>query len=237
MRYVRFLCAVIAAGLLAACALQPIPYDRTSSGEIKTIGIITPAMPSRPAVVLASSVGQSFGLIGGLIDAGMQENRETKFKTVIEPHNFSATDACLQELTARLQEQGYTVVSVPVQRTKHGFEDKYPVESEPKVDAYLDLVVSYGYITAGVGSTPYRPIVYMTARLVRATDATVLMQDAVSYNAIGPYGANKKAITLAPDPTYQFPNFDKLVGDPATAVKGMQVSLERSASTLGQLLK
>lgn len=237
MRYSQMLIVVLAAGLLAACALQPIPYDRQAAGEIKTIGVVTPHIPSQPAVVLASSVGQSFGLIGGLIDAAMQESRQAKFKEAIEPQNFSAQDICLTEVKARLEELGYAVVMVPTERPSQEFLKTYPTEIEPKVDAYLDLVLSYGYIAAGIGATPYRPSVYVTARLVRASDASVLMQDAVAYNRVGPYGANSKALTIPPDPAYSFSNFDKLVGDPTTAVQGMQVAISQSVKPIGQLLK
>lgn len=238
MRYVRLLFAVIAAAFVAACALQPIPYDRSTAGEIKTIGVVTPAVPDRAAVILASSVGQSFGLIGGLIDAAMQENRETKFNAAIEPRDFSAVDTCLAEIRTRLQEEGYTVVMVPVERTGKEFLQSYPPPgSEPKVDAYLDLVVSYGYIAAGIGSTPYRPNVYVTARLIRASDSAVLMQDAVSYNPVGPYAANSKAVSIPPDPNFQFSNFDSLVGNPGLAVKGMQTSIVQSTKIIGQRLQ
>lgn len=237
MRCIRLVLAAWAASFLAACALQPIPYDKQTAGEIKTIGVVTPHIPSQPAVILATSVGQSFGLIGGLVDAAMQESRQTKFKAAIEPHNFSPQDACLTEVTARLEELGYSVVMVPVERPSQDFLKTYPPENEPKVDAYLDLVLSYGYVAAGIGSTPYRPVVYVTARLVRASDASVLMQDAVSYNRVGPYAANSKALTIPPDPAYSFANFDRLVGDPATAVQGMEISITQSVKPIGQLLK
>lgn len=62
---------------ISACATLPqIPYDRTAAGNPKTIRVLTPAAPEKASVVLAATVGQSFGLIGALIDAGMQSSRE-----------------------------------------------------------------------------------------------------------------------------------------------------------------
>ena len=143
MRFLRVMIMAWAASFLAACALQPIPFDHQKAAEVKTIGVVTPYIPNGPAVVLASSVGQSFGLIGGLIDLSMQEARETKFKSAIEPHNFSAHDICLAEAKARLEELGYSVVMVPVERPSLGFLKTYPKDQEPKVDAYLDIVLNY----------------------------------------------------------------------------------------------
>ncbi len=237
MRCFRVLVAGFAAAFLAGCAAKPVPYDRTTAADIKTIGIVTPSYPEGPYVVLAGNVGQSFGLIGALIEAGMQASRESDFKKAIAPHKFSVDETCLGELTARLEEQGYTVVVVPQTRSKQDFLEKYPADQEPKVDAYLDLVVNYGYISAGIGATPYRPTVFANARLVKASDSSVLMKDLVIYNPVGPYGANQEAVTIPPDPTYSFSTFDELVRDPAAAVKGMQVALQESVKTVGQLLK
>jgi hypothetical protein len=237
MRCVRVLIAAFAAAFLAGCAAKPVPYDRTTSADIKTIGIVTPSYPEGPYVVLASSVGQSLGLIGALVDAGLQADRESRFKKAIAPHNFSVNDTCLSELKARLEEQGYTVLMVPQTRPKQDFLEKYPTDQEPKVDAYLDVVVNYGYISAGIGATPYRPTVFASARLVKASDSSVLMKDLVIYNPVGPYGVNQQAVTIPPDPAYSFPTIDKLVADPGTAVKGMQLALQESVKTVGQLLK
>jgi hypothetical protein len=234
----RVVCAAALALVLAGCAAPGIPYDR-SAAEVKRIGLVTPKMPADASVVLASSMGQSFGLIGALIDAGIQANRDTKFKEVLTQHSFSADAIFVQSVTGALQRHGYEVTVIPVTRADSEFLIKYP-ETEPKVDAYLDIVMnSYGYVAAGVrGSTPYRPSVAVRTRLVSAKNAAVLMQDTVIYNAINP-GApyNKHAVTVPPDPAYEFGNFDKLVASPAVAVKGLHVALEESAQTVSTLLK
>ncbi len=46
-------------------------------------------------------------------------------------------------------------------------------------------------------SAPYRPIFIVSARLTRASDKTVLTQDAVVYNPLNP---NDRVVTIAPDP-------------------------------------
>src|SRR5258706_14413214 len=84
---------------LAACQTLPqVPYDRATAGNIKTINVITPATPDRPRVVLASSIGQSLGLIGALVDAGLQDNRETKFQAVVSARNFKGQEAMTRQL-------------------------------------------------------------------------------------------------------------------------------------------
>jgi hypothetical protein len=223
--------------LVAACAPPKVPYDRTDG--IKTIGLVTPRFPDGPVVFLASSVGQSFGLIGALIDAGMQADREAKFKAVIDEQKFSTADVFIQALTAELQARGYTVVVIPMKRDGTEFLAKYPVDSEPKVDAYLDLVAhNYGYVAAGIGgAAPYRPIFALKTRLVSAKNAALLMQDSVVYNPVRPSSGSAEYVTIAPDPNYGFANFEALLADPNKAVKGLQIATEQSAQTVGKLLQ
>jgi hypothetical protein len=222
--------------VLAGCATTPqIPYDRMTAGEIKAIGIVTPKFPNRATVILATTVGQSFGLVGALVDAGLQEGRDSSFDKMVKAQNFVAQDAFMQRLTETLQGHGYTVSNISAMRTRDGFMDKYPMEP---TDAYLDLVVtSYGYIAAGIGnSTPYRPRFAVQVRLVRASDSSVLMQDTVLYNPYTP-GGETKAITISPDPAYEYATFDALESSSEKAVTGLQDAVYRSADAVGNLLR
>ncbi len=231
---------LIAIGLaISACASPEIPYDR-SAENIRTIGLVAPAFPDHPTVVLASTVGQSFGLVGALVDAGLEANRDLKFRDMIGRANFSEHDKFVDRVTAALQMRGYAVVSVSATRPKAtDFVAKYPGKDVTNVDAYLDLVVkSYGYVAAGIGSsTPYRPSLSLAVKLVRATDAKVLMQDAVVYNPVGPAAAQGHSVTVAPNPAYSFVDFDALMANPENAVSGLQDATEQSSEAISVLLK
>ena len=235
MKALRVVAATLAAAvMLAGCAGQPeIPYDRTAKAQIKKIGIVTPVF-AEPSVILLNSVGSSFGLIGALADSSMQSNRDAKFKTLLQQQKFSPQDHFLERLTQNLRAAGYTVAIVPMKRDGSGFAEKYPTDAT--VDAYLDLVAPvYGYIANGVGdSAPYRPRFVVQARLVSAKDSSVLMQDRVLYNPLGPVD---KTITIPADPALQFKDFDALVASPANATKGLRMATEQSAQTIGKLLQ
>ncbi len=222
---------------LAGCATTPeIPYDRTTAGEIKSIAIVTPKFPDEASVVLATTVGQSFGLVGALVDAGLEEGRENSFKKMVLAQNFSAQDAFIQRLSEVLQGHGYAISDVSAERRQDKFVDKYPTGSS---DAYLDLVVmNYGYSAAGIGnSTPYRPIVSLQVRLVRASDSSVLMQDTVLYNPYNAAGGTANAITISPNPSYEFTTFSELESKPDMAVRGLEDAIHQSAAAVGNLLR
>ena len=142
----------------------------------------------------------------------------------------------MQQLSATLQEHGYTVTDATAQRRQDNFIDKYPSGSS---DAYLDMVVmSYGYIAAGIGdSTPYRPIVSLKVRLVRASDSSVLMQETVLYNPYNAGGGMAMALTISPNPSYQFTDFDDLEKMPEMAVKGLEDAIHQSAAAVANLLR
>lgn len=230
-------CALFVA--LAACATKPaIPYDRSSSNPVKKIGIVTPEFPEGPHALLASSVGMSFGLIGALIDAGMEANRDSSLDHVLAAQNFAAYQRFVDGLTASLKAQGYEVEMISVTRPKKGeFLKTYPTGE--KVDAYLDIVAfNYGYVAAGVaGSTPYRPFLYTQCQLVRASDNSVLMQDQVDYNPINVGSQSKDNVTIGPDPAYSFEKFSDLEGDPAKATKGVEVAFAQTTDAIGKLLR
>jgi hypothetical protein len=228
--------AALAAVLtLAACAGTEIPFDRSTAG-VRTIGVLTPDVPAKPSAVLASDIGQSFGLIGALADAAMQARRDDKLFAIMIAHQFVAGTSLGNDLVAALRSHGYEAKLVPVARDKSGFLKTYP--TEPGVDAFLDVsafAAGYGYVAAGIGSTqPYRPFVWLNVKLVHAGDNAVLMQDTIMYNAIN---ANSKWITISPDPAYQFADFDTLVANPDQTVAGENASLQQTANQIGMLVR
>lgn len=228
--------------LLTACVTppKPIPFDAASGPKVKTIGLLTSAMPERAEANLATSVGQSFGLIGALVDASLKANRDDKFNALLQSQNFDAQTQWTQTLKADLEAEGFQVVLVPIMREdKSDFLKSYFVPmSSPAPDALLDTVtLTYGYIAAGIkGSTPYRPYMYTKVKLVDPKDASTLMQDEVIYNPLSG-GAALSNVTIAPDPAYSYSDFDLLVANPAETRKGVDDSFAKSAQAIAQLLK
>jgi hypothetical protein len=235
LKVLKAAAAMAAVLTLAACAGTEIPFDRSTAG-VRTIGVLTPDIPEKPSVILASDVGQSFGLVGALVDVGMQLKRDDKLNAILIGHQFIAGATLGNDLVAALRAHGYSASLVPVTREKTGFLKTYP--TQPGIDAYLDVSAfpdGFGYIAAGIGSTqPYRPFIWLNVKLVRAGDSAVLMQDAVVYNVIN---ANSKWITISPDPAYQFADFDTLVASADQAVAGESVSFQQTANQIGMLVR
>lgn len=226
----------LAFAFLGGCVHRPeIPFEKAAN-DIKTIGILTPGTPNGPAVVLATSVGRSFGLIGALVDAGMTASRDSQFEDELKRQNFVFDDAVVKSLSDHLTAAGYVVSTIPAKRSATDFVKSYPKADDTKVDAYLDVYYGgYGYIAAGIGSTtPYRPGIALRVRLVRARDASVLMEDSIVYN---PINTPVDTVTVAPNPDDLFVDFDALKADPEHAVKGLYNAIDLTSDTVAKLLR
>lgn len=227
-----------AAVILAGCAGQPeIPYDASSAGTIRSIGVLTPDMPDHPTARLATTVGQSFGLVGALVDAGMQDNRDKHLWGVMIDANFLPRTAFPADMIAALEAKGFSAKLIPTMRKSAGYLRTYPAPADANVDAYLDLSFigdGYGYLSSGIGAaTPYRPFVYLNCKLVRASDGAVLMQDTILYD---PIAQTDKTVTVSPDPAYAFETFDMLEASPRKAVEGEDVAFHQVAKTIAGLI-
>lgn len=230
--------ALSAALLLSACATPYVatPYERETA-NVQTITIIDDAADDNAIAYEVASMGSNFGLIGALVDAGIQAERRAALNRALEGAGFDGEDLFEARIAERLGAQGYkvTVQSVDTPREKRDFLVSYPTPEGP-VDAYVDVVVGhYGYLSAGAFQ-PFRPSVSAKVRLVSASDPTkVLMDNRIVYNVMNTEGAG--AITLTPNPAYEFKNREELLTDPARTAAGIQDALYQVADTAAQLLR
>lgn len=240
--------AVVAATLLAVagCAKPKdptIPFDRMSGPEIKTIGVITAEIPDGPAVELASTVGQTIGsahlllgILAMIVDETMQANREDDLEEILAAAKFDAREKWRDKIRTQLESQNYIVTFLNVTREKKGkFQTKYPQSAN--VDAFLDIQIPYyGYIAVDTSdSTPYRPTMLANARLIRKSDSSILMEDKIYYGALQ-NRTNVNNITIAPDTSHKFVDFDGLTSHPKEAVSYIEASFDRSANAISRLL-
>lgn len=236
VRCVRmFVLAAVVATLSACAGTKPIPLDRAQA-NIKTIGIVTPYVADSPTSFIAASPGRNFGLIGALIDAGVQSSREQALAAALQTQQFSAEATFSDKLAQAVKAQGYDVVMIPATRVKKGeFLEKYP--QSDGVDAYMDVVLPvWGYMAAGVqSSAPFRPVIVAKCQLVRSKDTSVLMQDRVIYNPI-----NERAhegVTLSPDPTFAFATSDMMETQAEHTAEGLRVAMDQVSAAIGVLLR
>lgn len=233
----RLIAALAAALILSGCGTTYVakPYDRAAAG-VRTMGLVDDAAPPKAVAYEVASVGKNFGLIGALVDAGIQASREKAVNDAIAGTGYDAEAKLEQRLITQLGQQGYNVTLLPAadRGKKREFLKTYPTPSQP-VDAYLDVVVNgYGYVSAGAFK-PFRPAADATVRLVSAKDTSkVLMENRILLNPIAP---TKGMITIPPNPAYEFKNREALLAEPQRLVAGLEDALNQVADAAVQLLR
>ena len=228
----RKIVAIAVAMCVTACASPYIatPYDRPTA-DVTRIAVVDDALEPKAIAYEVASTGANFGLIGALIDVGIQESRRAAVNEALDSVQFDAEAVFERRVASTLAAQGYTVEALSGDRAKRDFLISYPTATS---DANLDIVVmNHGYMSAGAGQ-PFRPTVYAKVRLMRASDNVMLMENMILYNPIAP---TEGVITLAPNPEYAFRNREGLLEDPARLAAGLEDALVQVADTAARLLR
>jgi hypothetical protein len=225
---------VLAAGL-GACASAYVgtPYERAST-NIHRIAIADDSVPPKLTAWEVASAGSNFGLIGALVDAGIQGDREHEMTAALTSIGFDAEAALEQRLIATLGTEGYEAAVLPGSEREHRVFLTAYSGAPDGTDAYLDVVVTnYGYISAGVGQ-PWRPTAQALVRLVRASDNTTLMENQIVYNAMY---VQQGVITITANPQFAFQNRDAMTADPQMLAAGLEDAFNQIADTAAHLLQ
>jgi hypothetical protein len=232
----RLLVALAATVSLSACATPYVgkPFDHAAAGAT-TLGLVGDEAPEKAIAPEVASVGSNFGLVGALVNAGIQASRESELNAALTAQGFDPEAALQSRLVSDLDAQGYKVVPLAAgPRAKRDFLPTYAAGAQP-VDAYLDLVVlSYGYLSAGAGK-PFRPTVAAKIRLVSAKNpGQTLMENTIAYNAIYP---QKGVITVTANPAYAYQHRADMLADPKRTAAGLEDALHQVADTAAHLLR
>lgn len=233
----RRVIVLMMSGLLATGCAAPLhrAYDPAIRHQIRSIGLLTPAVSDEVAVRMEVHPGESFGVVGMVVAATDMNGKSGEFMRATRRQGFVCSNTFQEQLDAGLRQAGYEVRPISVNRmsTEQAFLEQYPPD-DGSVDAYLDLYTDLiGYTAAG-GATPYRPTVHLNVRLVRASDHQVIYQDRIAYNA---FGDGDGAITLAPAKGYEFARFDQLVADPVKALEGLRQAMRATGEALARQLR
>lgn len=207
--------------LLGGCVNVPKQaFNRDLNKDVVAIGLLDPPTITEYPVVNMGHPGLGFGLIGGLVAAADIQAKTDEFTKKIKSRNFDLREECRKLLGTELSQAGYKTTVVTVQREKPGFWQTY--ETIPaKADAYLDVVCSAGYLSAGPAS-PYVPTLMLNARMVKRSTSEIIYQEIVSY---GYENRFLQAVNISADTQYYFSNFESLTQNDARALEGIRKGL------------
>ncbi len=208
------------------------PYNRALHQHIRHIGLLSPGVEEDLQVRIVNPAENNLPLLGPLVAEGVAASRSSRFEALARQQGFSNRATMTDSLQAALEQAGYTVSRIVLERPDERFIRRYA--DYPGVDALLDTYGTHaGYYAAG-SSTPFRPTVFLGARLVDARSRTVLFSDSFVYNPIGDTG---DAITLQADKAYAFAYYEDLEATPDKAFEGLRQGYQAIADKLGVLLR
>jgi hypothetical protein len=226
--------AVLALLATSACATPyvAIPYE-ADQNPVATITLIEDVGSANVMAYEFASAGGNFGLVGAIVDAGVQSSRRARVEEVLENAGFDAQAFFRTRLTEELEALGYAVEIAQIDgRNRADLMETYPDDGD-EVQAYLDTVLrSYGFVSAGAG-TPFRPHASVEAQLVNPDTDAVLKRNAVIYASVGqPQGQ----IVLSPNPRHVYNNREELLEDPDRLVDAVRAAISETAVTVARLL-
>lgn len=219
---------------LSACGATYVPTPYTAPAQpLRQVGLIDDMLPENVMAYQVASTMSNFGLIGALIDAGVQESRRDAVNDALESISYDPEPALEAYLVAKLQEQGVTAALVPGEnRAKRELLVDYP-EGNGTTQAYFDLVIfNFGYVQAG--GNAWRPGAAAEVRLVEAGTGRTLMQNVIAYNIPDARGG---VITLPPDESFVFENREDMVTNPQRLAEGIDSALHKVADTAILLMR
>jgi hypothetical protein len=161
-------CIIAATTLLTGCASLP-KTDLASSNREKlhSIAMLDVTEPRGESVVNFGGAAGAFGLIGGLVQGGINANHTSTYTQHVASEKITFAPVVNDGLTTRLSSNGYEIVALHDQHAKLSSDGKSDDFSDVKTsaDAILSVwITSFGYVSPPE-SSDFIPWVVVRARL------------------------------------------------------------------------
>lgn len=228
--------SIAALGLLSlgACASPYVGTPYTAPAvPVTSVGIVDDTLPDEAIAYEAASTMGNFGLLGALIDAGVQDSRKDRVNEALASVNHTPEATFEAHLIGALADAGIkgAMLQGP-DREKRAFLEKYPA-APAGAQALIDFnVTGYGYVNAG--NQLWRPTVAADVKMVDAATGKTLMENRIVYN---PVDAQAGIVTLAPNPEFVFQNREDMISQPERLAEGIDDALKQVADAAVRLMK
>lgn len=228
--------SIAALGLLSlgACASPYVGTPYTAPAvPVTSVAIVDDTLPDEAIAFESASTMGNFGLIGGLINAGVQASRTERVNEALASVNHTPEANLEAYLIAALADAGIEAAMIEgPDREKRTFLADYPAVPE-KAQALIDFnVIQYGYINAG--NQAWRPTVAADVRMIDSGTGKTLMENRIVYN---PVDAQAGIITIAPNPAFAFEDREDMISQPERLAEGIDDALRQVAEASVRLLK
>nr|WP_137678658.1 hypothetical protein [Parerythrobacter lutipelagi] len=224
---------LLAALSLGACANPYVATPYTApAGGLTSVGIADDSIPEDAIAGEAASTMSNFGLLGALVDAGVQASRKSRVNEALDSVNYQPEEMFEAYLIEAFKKKNINAMLLAgPDREKREFLTDY--QDANGAQAVLDFnVTEHGYINAG--NQLWRPAVAADVRLVDAVSGKTLMENRIVLN---PIVVQEGTITLSPNPDYVFQNREDMISQPERLAAGIDDALMKVADAAVNLLQ
>lgn len=208
--------------LFSGCASAPsIDADRAAVTRIKRIAVLAISEPTNVQVANIGGAAMGFGLVGGLIQGGVNASHSKQFVELLKTRKHSFAQPLEESLSQVLHDEGYEVTVVRDQKPTLSADGKSDDYSGVHVDADAILAVWFGvtgYMSAP-NSLHYEPWVLIKARLL---DAATKKDVYYKTFTVGYRMKIENVVSLPADPKYRYSSFDDLMARADDAAAGLK---------------
>ena len=194
-------------------------------------------MPEKPTVVIVNALGNSFGVIGSLVEATRASAATNEAVAELAAGNLDYKTYLPAQIDGSLKAQGFETQILTGGRPENAATKFLAVLPDaPGADAVLDTYVSFLGYAAADARTPYRPAVHIEARLTDIKTNKILFADQIYYNNFVPAAA-KTAITIEPDSKAVFADRAAMKAAPPDVANALRVAIDAVSNQLAQQFK
>lgn len=244
-RITKWLFTIVATILLVACA-GPVPkidLAPKAMASIKTIDVVRPPEPKMYAVVNFGHPGMAFGLVGGIVAAADQNNKQEQLARAYRENGVAVCSELSQRIADRLNEMGFNARVVDAKEVKgvdleeaNGKKTLQYKDINSNSDAILIVMpTKIGFVATGLAgghNNDYLPTI--------SSIITLLGKDRQNpiYRGYHVTGWQLKAEGWRyTAPTTTFSNFDALISNPKNSSASLMDAAAKIANSIAKDLQ
>jgi hypothetical protein len=226
----RCLLAALLASALVGCVSVP-KVELQSRSSIKTVTLLKIPEPAIQPVMNIGGPSGAFGLVGGLIQAGLNDTHTKAYTQIVKERQIAFAPLLEQELTHELNAAGYQVIyseERPIVKEDHRTVDYSAIHTD------ADAILHVWFTTIGYISPPskvsFQPWVGVRVRLLDPGSKSDL------YFKTFACGYELKAeniVHVQAGLQYEYDSFEKLTSNFDGSVAGLIACDHSIASLIG----
>ncbi|WP_233217479.1 hypothetical protein [Trinickia dabaoshanensis] len=223
----------LSAVLLAGCASLPkTDLNADARSKLHSIAILNVAEPKTEPVMNFGGAAAGFGLVGALVQAGVNSSHTSTYTTKIATGKVVFAPTVADGVMDRLTADGYQVVKLDGQDAKLSADGKSDDYSGIHTDA--DAIMNVSISTMGYVSPPesamFVPWVVVRARIL---DAKTKQDMYFKTYACG-YDIKSNSVHVDSDATYSYGTFGSLEENFDQSVEGLQSCEKNIVAAIGK---